>query len=234
MLKTSCLLLLLPLGFLTASAQYIGFEQIAEKNVKPWIPKLTLEYCTLYHFGESELESDFILLPTANGYVGQIRSGRWSDDATEWIPHYENLTNIRIEGNRFYSDQTDGEFVVYVGGKEAIKGLKIFKPWSGVTEDGEYEIGPRNGSAIQYFVGNYPQASSSLLSTEELSDMPKTRLRIMRNEIFARYGYIFRKGGEMEIYFSKQDWYRPQHTDVNGFLTEIEKENIKLIRKLEK
>ena len=55
----------------------------------------------------------------------------------------------------------------------------------------------------------------------------------MRNEIFARYGYIFKEGGEMEKYFKSQDWYTPEHKNVNDFLTEIEKENLKLIREVE-
>ena len=55
----------------------------------------------------------------------------------------------------------------------------------------------------------------------------------MRNEIFARYGYIFNSGGEMEAYFKKQDWYSAHHSDVNNFLTELEKENIKQIKSIE-
>jgi YARHG domain-containing protein len=55
----------------------------------------------------------------------------------------------------------------------------------------------------------------------------------MRNEIFARYGYIFRPGGKMEKYFQSQSWYQPNAADVNSFLTEIELQNIETIRKLE-
>jgi hypothetical protein len=55
----------------------------------------------------------------------------------------------------------------------------------------------------------------------------------MRNEIFARYGYKFKSGGEMDKYFKSQDWYSGQHDNVNDFLTELEKENIKLIRQIE-
>ena len=214
-------------------AQYIGFDQIDEEKVKPWIPKLTIEYDGVYHFGDSELESDLILLPTPTGYVAQIRSGEWSEDATEWILHYQNLSNIRIEGNRFFSDQTDGAFVIYGEGEDRVRGLRVNKPWSGIPEKGEYEIGTKSGLAKTYFSGKYPYASIRPLNKEELKGMSKVQLQIMRNEIFARYGYIFRSGGKMETYFSKQDWYRPQHTDVNDFLTEIEKGNIQLIRKFE-
>jgi len=44
----------------------------------------------------------------------------------------------------------------------------------------------------------------------------------------------FKKGGEMEKYFTKQNWYKPQHIDIIKFLTQIELANIELIKKVEK
>jgi hypothetical protein len=81
--------------------------------------------------------------------------------------------------------------------------------------------------------GNYPQASLRFLSIDALKKLTYHDLKIMRNEIFARYGYIFKEGGEMDKYFKSQDWYSPQHKNVNNFLTEIEKANLKLIREVE-
>jgi hypothetical protein len=56
----------------------------------------------------------------------------------------------------------------------------------------------------------------------------------MRNEIFARYGYKFTPGSEMYNYFNQQDWYSAKYDNVNDFLTDIEKENINLIKQAEK
>lgn len=56
----------------------------------------------------------------------------------------------------------------------------------------------------------------------------------MRTELFARYGYKFKEGGKMDEYFKKQKWYRPQHSNVNDFLTELEMRNLELIRTEEK
>ncbi len=58
-------------------------------------------------------------------------------------------------------------------------------------------------------------------------------LQIMRNEIFARYNYIFKSGGEMDTYFKKQSWYIRINKNVDQLLTDIEKVNIKSIRKVE-
>lgn len=58
-------------------------------------------------------------------------------------------------------------------------------------------------------------------------------LKIMRNEIFARYGYTF-KTKEMIYHFRKQRWYRPMNTNVTSMLTSIEKENGRRIQMYEK
>lgn len=213
--------------------QRIGFQEIDNSKVTTWLPKLTIEYQYVYHFGDSEMESDFILLFGIDRYYAQIKSGSWSDDGKAWIWHFENLTNVRIEGNKFYSDKTNGEFVIYDNGQEKIKGLKVLNSWSGLTENGEYEIGTKSYSVTDYFSGKFTQASLRQLSADELRKMPKSDLKIMRNEIFARYGFIFKSGGEMDLYFKKQEWYIAQHDNVDKFLTDLENGNVKLIQQIE-
>ncbi|MEL7147748.1 MAG: YARHG domain-containing protein, partial [Bacteroidota bacterium] len=53
-------------------------------------------------------------------------------------------------------------------------------------------------------------------------------LDIMRNEIFAEYGYKF-KTEKWQKYFSKQSWYQPKYDDVNDLLTDIDKANVQFI-----
>ena len=63
-------------------------------------------------------------------------------------------------------------------------------------------------------------------------NLNKYELKIMRNEIYARYGYIF-KTEDMKAYFESQPWYTPKYNDDTFFLTEIEKRNIELIKQYE-
>ncbi len=77
--------------------------------------------------------------------------------------------------------------------------------------------------------GIYPIASTQLLTSLDLENYTKNDLKIMRNEIFARYGYIF-KTEDMKSYFTTQPWYKPQSNDVTNKLSEIEKKNIELIK----
>lgn len=56
-------------------------------------------------------------------------------------------------------------------------------------------------------------------------------LDIMRNEIFAEYGYVF-KSEKWRNYFSVKPWYLPRYDSVDSLLTERDKANIALILKI--
>ena len=81
--------------------------------------------------------------------------------------------------------------------------------------------------------GKYPQASDRLLTDSDISGLDKHELLIMKNEIYARYGYIFHYDKFCIEYFSNQPWYHGQVNDVSTKLTNIENLNIALIIKYE-
>ena len=82
-------------------------------------------------------------------------------------------------------------------------------------------------------VGNWPQSSQRLLKTADVENQSKEELEYMRNEIFARHGYCFAKK-DLRQMFENEDWYVPNTVDIRGFLTDIEKKNIALIKRYEK
>lgn len=82
-------------------------------------------------------------------------------------------------------------------------------------------------------VGDYPQASQRLLKPADVENEMKEDLEFMRNEIFARHGFCFNKK-HLRQQFELQDWYVPNTVDIKGFLTDIEKKNIELIKRYEK
>ncbi|HTJ50507.1 MAG TPA: YARHG domain-containing protein [Cyclobacteriaceae bacterium] len=211
--------------------QWIASEEIDKSKVQNWFPKLVIEYQGVYHFGDSESESDLVLIFVNGKVIGQIQSGSWSDSA--WVRMYENLGEIKIEGNRFSSKKATGEFVTYDNGREKVKGLKVTEPWSGIPEPGQWEIGLKKSNLEEFYDGSFIQASIALLDQSDLMKLTASDLRLMRNEIFARYGLKFKKGGEMDNYFRKQSWYVPQRDNVDKFLTSLERDNIKLIQEIE-
>jgi len=78
----------------------------------------------------------------------------------------------------------------------------------------------------------YPQISQQYLAEGDLEQYSKEELKIMRNEIFAVYGYIF-KTEPMKSYYAAMRWYKPTNDNVDDFLTDIERGNVKLIKEVE-
>lgn len=66
----------------------------------------------------------------------------------------------------------------------------------------------------------------------DLRGVPKSELRIMRNWIFARHGYIF-QSEDLQQYFGRFSWYYPQYKDVNSQLSPTELTNIAKIKQYE-
>ncbi|WP_165998497.1 YARHG domain-containing protein [Bacillus sp. Cs-700] len=76
-----------------------------------------------------------------------------------------------------------------------------------------------------------PHSDVIKLSESELTSFNKDELRLARNEIFARHGYVF-KSDELESYFAEKTWYFPDPY-YDGSLTNVEAYNVKLIEDLE-
>lgn len=80
--------------------------------------------------------------------------------------------------------------------------------------------------------GLYPIASLQELVPEDLAGLSKEQLGIMRNEIFARHGLIF-KTPKMKTHFEKQSWYKGIANNVDNKLSPLELSNIERIKKAE-
>jgi hypothetical protein len=76
-------------------------------------------------------------------------------------------------------------------------------------------------------------ASTDLLTKDDAANLKKADIFILRNSIFARHGYSFKKQ-PLRVYFDQQDWYVPISTDVRADLTPIEKKNLTLLLRYEK
>ncbi|AXH98237.1 YARHG domain-containing protein [Sporosarcina sp. PTS2304] len=76
-----------------------------------------------------------------------------------------------------------------------------------------------------------PTSGDEYLKASDLANLSKSELRLARNEIYARYGYIF-KSKELQAYFDSQNWYVPNDS-YGGSLTDWEKHNVALIKSKE-
>jgi membrane-associated protein TcaA len=77
--------------------------------------------------------------------------------------------------------------------------------------------------------GKYPFASTKLLTADDIKGLSDSDKKIMKNEILARHGFIF-KDKEMKDYFSGQNWYKPKSSSVDNLLSDIEKKNLEFIK----
>ena len=70
------------------------------------------------------------------------------------------------------------------------------------------------------------------LSADELKDKSLDELEKIRDEIFARKGYIF-NSIELHKHFSTYDWYEPKYKNVDSLLSEMDRKKIQTVLELE-
>lgn len=76
-------------------------------------------------------------------------------------------------------------------------------------------------------------ASKQKLTEKDLKNLRKLDLQIIRNTVFARHGYSFKKE-TYRSFFENADWYVPVSNNVDAELTPLEKENVALLARFEK
>ncbi len=77
---------------------------------------------------------------------------------------------------------------------------------------------------------NYDWLSTRAVTEQDLQGKTKEELRIMRNWLFARKGYIF-SDARLQAYFRRQSWYQAKTRSIaDSDFTQIERSNIAKIR----
>ena len=86
-------------------------------------------------------------------------------------------------------------------------------------------------------LASYEAKIREKLATEEITDetlgaLFAEDLRVLRNEVYARHGRIF-KDPELQKYFVAQAWYKPNPDFKDDMLNAIEAKNLTKIREAE-
>ena len=142
---------------------------------------------------------------------------------------YKNITfNGTVTGVLSISGLTD-----LAGTWEAVQtldGLILYE-----VEQDEYGMFKRQGQQKTLsWVNTEPRfgyANRILLNDKLFRKMNKSTLRMMRNSILAKHGYMF-SSQDLTDYFASQPWFspRPSNDDVNDELSLVESLNIELIK----
>ncbi len=214
-----------------ATKDILRFEEARENlQLTDYTGKLKELSSTYYKIDPNET-STFFIISEENGILYREPSGYGMERLKLEPTDKSNGFRINHGGNdiqnfRFYVDNNN---YLYLG---------CDNPWSKDKPVGFYKSKNKVEIPKIEFPGLYPQASQRLLVDNDLSPLSKEQLRIMRNEIFARHGYVF-KTDAMNSYFNSKGWYisipkLDRNNDASTLLSEIEKANIKLIQKFEK
>lgn len=76
-------------------------------------------------------------------------------------------------------------------------------------------------------------SDTQYITEDFLSSLTQKEVAYVRNEIYARHGYVF-NNQEYADYFSQKDWYSPNESFNDSMLNDIEKENRDIIVAYEK
>ena len=199
------------------SLQYQTLEEIIISN------KINHELAGVYVDNESGEKITF--LPNEKTVKGLVENHIQYSFGYEYDAPVEVIT---LNGQSFFYKLTE-------------TGLEIYNAETNQHDDWVKKEKIKTLEKIEWFnlsgnvniKGKYQFASTQLLIDGILYNYTPFQLKIMRNEIFARHGYIF-KTDKMREYFKKQDWYKPDNGNINDKLTEVERLNILLIKRYEK
>ena len=160
-----------------------------------------------------------IILDKTGKFIDQIESGHHYEDLS-----FSDYKNFEIKDSLIICETTYEE---YNTSSLKVEHQKISYSHFIISEKGILQkIGPFYPQKNR----KYPFTSVRLISQTELDSIPEHDLDLMRNEIYADHGYIF-KSSEWKLYFESKEWYKPLASNVESKLNPIEKINIRLILK---
>lgn len=81
-------------------------------------------------------------------------------------------------------------------------------------------------------VEGYLTPADRVITETELQGRSKAELRVMRNEVYARHGRVF-QSSDLQDYFSKKPWYTQNAGYSDSLLTDVDKENVRVIQEHE-
>lgn len=127
--------------------------------------------------------------------------------------------------------------VVLVAGL-GVGGYFIYQNFTKKTETINYDTSVNNESsyydnnAIDESEYEYEYLREREMTYADVEGKSAEELRLMRNYIFARRGYIF-ESEDLKEYFEQFSWYVPLYYDVTPRLSDIEKYNVNFIKEYE-
>ncbi len=162
-----------------------------------------------------------------------------SEDVDTWIADEskEEREAADVWYNKEEKEELEEKEEDNKGAKEASEDVKENVEEAAENKEEKEEKEEEKEAKEEKAEGTYilPESDSRYYTTEELSSLSKSQLRIARNEIYARHGRMF-DSSDLQAYFDSQSWYNGtiKAADFDeSVLNKYEKANISTIQSLE-
>ena len=155
-----------------------------------------------------------------------------------------NFARESLNGEKFEVQVSDGNMAQCFKLKDGKiywveftdKGIDLYNAvWDDDNPCGYYKMSTfyksltKKDQITEIITGQYPYTSMKLVLPSELDYFSKAQLRVMRNEIYARHGYVF-SSADLKAHFSKMSWYKPLNDNSKVHLSQLEQLNVDLIK----
>lgn len=158
------------------------------------------------------------------------------DQMLQRIVEKYKMEKINEDGTTKYYTDSDGVLLTmtsFVSNDELTLWIEVAEgELCGITDE-DYEEMEAEMKADSVAGGgvtdDYSWLSTRLATNSDIAGKSKQEIRILRNAIFARHGYIF-KDKTLKQHFSQFAWYKPQYTDVSGQFNSIERKNVSFLK----
>ncbi len=145
----------------------------------------------------------------------------------------KNLTmnDLRMMRNEFWARR--GRKFVTPGFKQMFEWRDWYKPLTDQSKVKLNAIETENVKLIEREEAKLrDKITTELITYEMVSGLFVEDLRVLRNEIYARHGRVF-KDPNLQKYFAAQAWYQPNPDFKDENLTETESKNLAVIKEVE-
>ncbi len=141
------------------------------------------------------------------------------------------LNDLRLMRNEFAARR--GKKFSTPGFRAFFEWQEWYRPLKDQTKVALNETEKQNVATILAAENRLREEIATKPITEELlSGLFTEDLRLLRNEIYARHGRIF-KTKDLNEYFVQQSWYKPDANYTDSQLSQIEQDNLKVIKEAE-
>lgn len=227
--------------------QYHIDPNISAENAKDSISvKLKYYQFSFYHKTESkftmyDVELDRINFENRIGYSDEKISQAELDEHEKMLQKKISAIDPNLKKNKIYNREIIyGKYQILQVKNDSIR-IKIegqIRNVDALTFEtyGELGLGPDNPFSDEVTI-DLAEAFNDIgrlyyFEWLDLEVINNQALKYLRNQFFARRGYIF-KTEAMKEYFGKKPWYTPDHEDVSNLLSTEEKHNAELIKQFE-